>query len=399
MPSIIPKSYFCAKCKKEISKKNCNCGTKGKPQPPYSVRFRWIDEEGITRNMRITDESGRGWQTQSAAQRGYDDWIAKHPTHKKTETRVVNFLPLYEEWKAHIRVNMKESSGLAYIQRMDRYVAPYFRDHRVTEITRADIVKWKNMLSEKPLSTRYKNCIQEAFHHFFAYLAMYGIQNPLTGVKGFKDTSKKKEMLFWTQEEFEQFIACVDVFRYKVVFAFLYLTGCRKGEALALRWSDIDFKEHTANIHGTLSKDTDKERDISEGERLSELYRLTTPKSENGYRKVILPTRLLEYLKKWKEECSSEFVFGARGTFLSFNTLEHAFDRYTKKAGVKDIRIHDLRHSHVALLINKGGDNQLATVYIIADRIGDTPEMVFKTYGHLFPSQQHGIVPKLDFDF
>ena len=399
MPSIIPKNYLCPKCKKEITKKVCDCGTKGKPQPPYSVRFRWVDEEGLVRNMRITDESGRGWQTQGAAQRGYDDWIAKHPTHKKVETRVLDFLPLYEEYKAHLRANVKESSCMMYTQRMDKYIVPYFKDSRVTEIKPADILKWQNSISEMSLSHEYKKSIRSAFHNFFSYLAIYGIQNPLTSVKGFKKIEKKKEMLFWTQEEFEMFIACVDDFRYKVVFAFLYLTGCRKGEACALRWSDIDLTEQTVNIHGTLTKATDKERDVNEGEILSELYRLTSPKTENSYRKVILPSRLVEYLKELKKEKSSEFVFGANNGFLSFNTLEHAFNRYTERSRVKKIRIHDLRHSHVSLLINKGGDNQLATLYIIAARIGDTVEMVLKTYGHMFPNRQKDIIPLLDFAF
>lgn len=82
---------------------------------------------------------------------------------------------------------------------------------------------------------------------------------------------------------------------------------------------------------------------------------------------------------------------------MSFNTLQNAFKRYIKRSGVKDIRIHDLRHSHVSLLINKGL-NQLATLYIIAARLGDTVDMILKTYGHLFPNNQTEIICKLNID-
>ena len=83
---------------------------------------------------------------------------------------------------------------------------------------------------------------------------------------------------------------------------------------------------------------------------------------------------------------------------MPFQTLQHAFERYTKKAGVKQIRIHDLRHSHVSLLINKG-ENQLSTIYVIAARLGDSVEMIFKTYGHLFPSSQKEILEKINIKF
>ena len=98
------------------------------------------------------------------------------------------------------------------------------------------------------------------------------------------------------------------------------------------------------------------------------------------------------------EKSTSEFVFGVNGSFMPFQTLQNAFDRYTMRSGVHHIRIHDLRHSNVALLINKG-ENQLSTIYVIAERLGDTVEMIFKTYGHLFPNQQKDIVQKLNIGF
>lgn len=159
-------------------------------------------------------------------------------------------------------------------------------------------------------------------------------------------------MLFGTEDEFAQFISCVNDFRDKTVFAFLYLTGCGKGEALALRWKDINLETRLVDIHATLTKTSD-----------------------------------------------SPFVFGSENTiFFSFSTLEHAFKRYIKKSKVKAIRIHDLRHSHVSLLINKGG-NQLAKLYVIAARIGDSVEMVLKTYGHMFLSTQKDIIERLNIDF
>lgn len=395
MPTIIPKAFYCANCKTESKKKVCDCGAKCKPLPPYTVRFRWINERGEEEHKRLTGTPP--WNTQNAAQKGYEQWIVEHPSHPKVETQTFEFLPLYAEYKAHLRVNVKESSYLAYTQRIEKYVIPEFGKRKVNEITPADLVKWQNGLSERNLSVKYKTAIRAAFNHFFEYLKIYNIQNPFSMVKGFKKSKEsKKEMLYWTQEEFETFISAVSDFRFKCVFTFLYLTGCRKGEACALKWDDIDFKTQTVNINKTLTNTVDKGRANNEGEVVSEWYRLTTPKTENSYRKILLPPVLVSCLQELKDlQTSSVFVFGTGDSFLPFQTLQHAFERYIKKSGVKAIRIHDLRHSHASLLINKG-DNQLSTIYVIAARLGDTVDMIFKTYGHLFPNTQKDIIQKLD---
>ena len=361
------------------------------------MRFRWINENGIEEHKRLTGEPP--WQTQSAAQRGYEEWIAAHPSAKKKETKILDFLPLYAEYKANLLATVKESSYVAYLDRIEKFVIPVFGNRKVTDISVADIIQWQNSLTEKGYAYKYKIAIRSSFNHFFSYLKIYGIDNPISRVKGFKKNAEaRKEMLFWTETEFIQFISCVDDFRYKTAFSFLYLTGCRKGEALALRWKDIDFENKQIDIHATLTKMSDKTRKKSEGEKVTDVYRITTPKTENSYRKILLPITLVENLKKLKKQSNSPFIFGTNNTILSFSTLEHAFKRYIKQSGVKSIRIHDLRHSHVSLLINKG-ENQLATIYVIAARLGDSVEMVFKTYGHMFPSSQKDIIERLNFDF
>lgn len=107
---------------------------------------------------------------------------------------------------------------------------------------------------------------------------------------------------------------------------------------------------------------------------------------------------MLSYLYQLKDLNLSNFVFGSEKSFLSFNTPENAFRKYIARSGVKPICIHDLRHSHASLLINKG-NNQLSTIYIIAARLGDSADMVLETYGHMFPSSQKDIIDRLNFDF
>lgn len=380
MPTIIPKTYYCPKCKTEINKKICTCGTKTKPVPPYTVRFRWINEHGEEEHKRLTGTPP--WLTQSAAQKGYTEWIAAHPNHEKINAHTLNFMPLYEEYKKHLLANVKESSYVTFCQRMDSFIVPVFGQCKVTEISAVDILKWQDELTRKGYSYKYKNAIRQAFVHFYNYLKIYDVPNPLSKVKGFRRLNEhKKEMLFWTEQEFETFIKCVDKLIYKTLFSFLYLTGCRIGEALAIHWDDI--KKNEVIIRKTLSLKT-----------VDKTYLETTPKTENSYRRVLLPQNLVNLLEEVRLQSNGPIVFGGQ-EHLPFQTVTNNFKRYITISGVKEIRIHDLRHSHASFLINHG-TNQLSTLYIIAQRIGDTPEQILKTYGHLFPSQHNPIVDILN---
>ena len=384
MPSIIPKAYYCPACKKEIGKKVCECGTKAKPVPPYRVRFRWIDQDGIERNKKL---SNKNWLTRADARKGYEAWLAAHPSNKKVATDTVDFMPLYERYKLNLKATVKESSYITFVQRFEAHILPYFKNKRVTEITPADILEWQAELTNKGFATKYKTSIRGALNHFYTYLKIHGIQNPVSLVPGFKRTNEaKKEMEFWTQQEFEKFIKVIDDLTYKSLFSFLYLTGCRKGEALALRWSDLDWKTSTVKINKTLTQKT-----------VDGTYRSVTPKTANSYRAIVLPKALLVLLKTYKENnihSPNDYLFGGK-KFIPFNSLTNKFNHYIKLSGVKTIRVHDLRHSHASLLINNG-DNQLQIIYVIANRLGDTVDMIFKTYGHLFPNAQKDIIEKLD---
>jgi len=68
-------------------------------------------------------------------------------------------------------------------------------------------------------------------------------------------------------------------------------------------------------------------------------------------------------------------------------------DRGAKAAGVKRIRIHDLRHSHVSLLIEMG-----FSALAIADRVGHESVDITYKYAHLFPSKQQEMAQKLDME-
>ena len=117
---------------------------------------------------------------------------------------------------------------------------------------------------------------------------------------------------------------------------------------------------------------------------------ITTPKTKKSNRTIKMPKFLCEemqeYINMFYDAEENDRIFP-----VSKSYLHHEMDRGSKAAGVKRIRIHDLRHSHVSLLIEMG-----FTALAIADRLGHESIEVTYRYAHLFPSKQTEMANQLD---
>lgn len=193
------------------------------------------------------------------------------------------------------------------------------------------------------------------------------------------------EMQFWNYAEFSQFINGIDRVKdeeYYVLFTFLYYMGCRKGEALALKWEDVNFVNQVVRINKTI---TQQLRGCN--------YKLTPPKTKKSIRSIKMPQAVIQVLKeRYDEQCRIPefepcwFVMGGEKP-LGLKYIGSKFKDYAIKAGVKVIRIHDLRHSHASLLINNG-----ANIKAISSRLGDNVDTVLSVYTHLFQETEDELV-------
>ena len=189
-----------------------------------------------------------------------------------------------------------------------------------------------------------------------------------------------REMLFWTQEEYAKF---ADEMMDKPVsyyaFEMLYWCGIREGELLALTPADFDFEAGTVKISKSY-------------QRLHGKDVITTPKTKKSNRTIKMPNFLCDEMKDYLG-----MLYGIKKKERIFTItksyLHHEMDRGAKSAGVKRIRIHDLRHSHISLLIDMG-----FSAVAIADRVGHESIEITYRYAHLFPSKQTEMADKLDFE-
>ena len=191
---------------------------------------------------------------------------------------------------------------------------------------------------------------------------------------------KNREMLFWTKDEYLKFAdVMMDKSLSYYAFEMLYWTGIREGELLALTPADFDFEKQTVTINKSFQHLNG--RDI-----------ITSPKTEKSNRTIKLPNFLCEeiqdYLKMLYDVGLDDRMFPVTKSYL-YREME----RGSKQAGIKRIRIHDIRHSHVSLLIDMG-----FSATAIADRVGHESIDITYNYAHLFPSKQNEMAEKLDME-
>ena len=119
---------------------------------------------------------------------------------------------------------------------------------------------------------------------------------------------------------------------------------------------------------------------------------ITTPKTKKSNRTIKMPQFLCDEMQDYfgmlYGQKKNERIF-----VISKNYLHREMDRGSKEAGVKRIRIHDLRHSHISLLIDMG-----FSAVAIADRVGHESIEITYRYAHLFPSKQVEMAKKLEYE-
>ena len=231
----------------------------------------------------------------------------------------------------------------------------------------------------KPYSVDYLKTIQAQLTAIFNHAVNY-YNLPCNPARQAGSMGKEvpKEMKFWTKEQYLIFAeAMMDKPRSYYAFEMLYWTGIREGELLALTPADFDFEKQTVRINKTYHRM--KKQDI-----------ITSPKTAKSNRVVVMPEFLCEemqdYFQMYYSLAPNQRIFP-----FSKSYLKHEMERGCKETGVPVIRIHDLRHSHVSLLIHMG-----FTALAIGNRVGHEAEKITYRYAHLFPTVQTEMANKLD---
>lgn len=355
----------------------------------WSVRFRVLNDDGSFSNKRLS-----GYKTKKEAQYAYEDYLKTEHLRKEQEKRIVKddimltpFKTIYSKYFEFKKGRLKDSSYYDLASKLDARILPFFENYKMREITPVVILEWQNTL--KDYSFTYQNSLFAALSGIYLFAEKYyDIPNVMMKIDRPRNLEPKKEMQIYTPEEFEKMIQCVDKYPLVMYFKFLYYTACRRGEALALNWNDIDLNTGIVSI----SKNVTRKGSNTPGKS----YHITTPKNVGSNRKISLPHFFVDELKaykKWQKKNYSEINFVFCGADpLTPKMIERSLNKASEKAGIKRIRVHDLRHSAASFLIHKG-----ISIVAVSRRLGhSSTEETLNTYSHLLPDDQKMILGVLD---
>ncbi|QUA54649.1 site-specific integrase [Aristaeella lactis] len=324
----------------------------------------------------------RGFRTKHEA----DEWEESFLRELK-QSPDITFGEFWEIYKRDRKMRVKQSTWDTKESIVEQHILPFFRSRLLREITTIDIMSWQNHLlmarvpgTGEPYSSDYLRTV----HNQLSCILNHGVKyyklkdNPAM-VAGNMGKSSKSEMQIWTQYEFQKFIAVMmDKPILYYAYEVLYWMGIRKGELLALTKADVDLEKRQMRINKTL---------YSRGK----VEMVTSPKTPESNRTISIPQfladELAEYFSMNYDLHDDDRIFPVKGCVLS-----RQLNAGAEKAGLKRIRVHDLRHSHVSLLINVGGFNAIQ----IARRVGHSSIDITYRYAHLFPGAQADMANRLD---
>ena len=328
---------------------------------------------------RYTDWQGQRKQTQKRGFPTKREALAweREQLNKKRADLDMTFASFVEHYSEDMKSRLKENTWYTKEHILRTKILPYFGNRKISAIGPKDVIAWQNEMinnrdeNGKAYSPVYlktlHNQLSAVFNHAVKY---YGLHDNPAAKVGNMGKERGREMQFWTQEEYAKFAdEMMDKPRSFYAFEMLYWCGIREGELLALTPQDFDFEKGTVSISKTYNRING--RDV-----------ITDPKTPKSNRVVHMPDFLVGEMKDYLQQLYS---IGPKDRIFEISKayLHREMDRGTKAAGIKRIRIHDLRHSHISLLIQLG-----YSAVAIADRVGHESIDITYRYAHLFPSTQ-----------
>lgn len=344
----------------------------------WTLLFRYKDEI-LDKNIQ---KKKRGFKTKKDALKYEREFHYK--VKGSTDMKVNTLYDLYLK-DISLRIKPKTLETKKYI--FSTKILPFFGEIKLTDITPLKIRNFQNELMSQTnprtgscYTLAYLQKINAQLKSLINYaVRYYGLNsNPFTKVESLRQHVKeqKKEIKIWSVEEFNRFI---QVIKHKPIsytgFNLLFWTGMRVGELLALTREDMDLQNRKIHIRRNYSK-------LVGGEEV-----IGTTKTQSSERTILIDDHLAVILKRY-----IGMLYKIKEKERLFSITQHLFrndiTRYHEKAGVKKIRVHDLRHSHASFLINKD-----VNPLIISKRLGHAKvDITLNTYAHLYPSKEEKII-------
>jgi integrase len=291
-----------------------------------------------------------------------------------------------------IKPHRRPRTYRSYADTIRLHIVPRLGHYHLDKLTPAHVQAMINDLAEQsgPRTTQYARAVlQRALNRAVKWNLV--VRNVVLATDPPRSEARPIAPLSDTQAR--QLLEAVRGHRLEVLYRVMLSLGLRRGEVLALLWSDVDFEHNLLRITGSLQR--------AEGK-----LERTAPKSAAGARTLPLPPVLAEALRdhqarqeqeraelgpEWREH---GLVFPSSvGTPMEPRNLYRHFKTLLKKLGLPaTLRVHDLRHSCATLLIAQGVHPRVVMEILGHSQIS----LTMNTYGHVMPETQREAAAKVD---
>lgn len=302
-----------------------------------------------------------------------------------------NFVNIYEKYEKFIDLRLKTQSKRSIKNRFKVHIIPYFQKYNVNDISELDYLNWQLEIEKKGYSYKYKTSLHIAIVSFLNFcITYYNLEKNVASKVG---NFKKKNIVnkgfdFYNIEEFNLFINSFDNNVYKQFFNFMFFVGTRPGETMALKFSDLN------NSIISITKTIDERNDSDLNIRV-----INSPKSFSSIRDIAIDDELNNNLLKLKEYYiekynTSNFDFYIFGGLkpLAPTTINRYKEKACKKANIRQIKLHEFRHSHATLLV----ENKIM-INEISRRLGHSDvSITLNTYVHTDKTQEKRVINTLN---
>ena len=313
---------------------------------------------------------------------------------EKTEVRKITVKEAYEEYLKIRESELKRSTFKSQKYTIIGEIRK-LEDYLLVNVTSRIV---QNILLELPCSAEHRKNKKVLLNLFFKYCLNVGYisENPIDNVvlpKRKKNLKKvrKKQNKYLTRAEVVQYLNFLEKEeknqRVRLIVEFMYLTGLRFGEVLALTLEDIVFGNKTLEVKHTLHTSGSK----------AEIF-LDSPKSLASYRVIGISDRVLEIIEEYLFiEKEGRFIFTKNGNPFMIFSFNDFLKRSFKRSGIQKeedfvLTTHVFRHSHISLLAELE-----VPIKAIMERVGHTNEkMTLGVYTHVTEQMKFNITEKLD---
>lgn len=344
--------------------------------------YRYSVKDPITKKMKQVRISGFRTKEEAKADRIRREYEAKEGKYvSKSKETVSDLLNAWFKNRQDLREG-KFATLNNYRQMLDFYILPKLGAIPIQEITSETLEDFFRELvksggkKNRPLShSTYRACVNVLSMGLnYAVSKKKLAFNPIVNVKRLK--GRTKPIIAYSMQEIKLLLNNLSTYR---LYAFFFLachTGARRGELVALRWSDLNFNNQTLSINKTRGKSSGKD------------YEEDTTKNENGMRSIELSSETVEILRAHKERQNLErMMFGNAwqdtgyiftkedGTPIDPTRPYFIFKRALQELNLRNEPLHVLRHTHITELLRSG-----ISPHVVAFRVGDTVPTILETY-------------------